>query len=135
MSAQWKGALTLSGMAFHAPHCPGVSGDDDLPGGVVVCGTHDLVLCELAAQGKDRTFVDRQNGSHRSHPRGHGLLHRPASRADQSHRVFQGDRFRRDERRIFAERMPRAECGRGEIGDALADRGKYGHARGDERRL
>ena len=98
MSAQWKGALTLSGMArpfsaatssptrATAPAWPAMT---ICPGALKFAGRDDLALRGLAAERLEPRRLEAHDGRHRAGARRDGLLHRAAARAHEAHRVLE----------------------------------------------
>ena len=95
MSAQWKGALTLSGIArpfAAATSSPSardgrrVPRDDDLPGRVEVRRARPPRPAPPRAQRASSALgLDAHDGRHRARPRRNGLLHRAPAGPDQAH--------------------------------------------------
>ncbi len=82
-----------------------VARDDDLSTAVEVGGAHDLALRGLGAGGHHGLGVEAHDGRHGAHAGRHGLLHEAAPQVNERDGVRQGERARRDERRVLAERV------------------------------
>ena len=87
-----------------------VARDDDLRGVVVVGGLADLALRGLGRDGGGGLEVEAEEGRHRADADRHRLLHRLAPDAQQARGIGQGQRPRRAEGGVFAQRVPGDEA-------------------------
>ena len=115
ISAQWNGALTLSGMKRRTPcalaSCAGAvdgalgAGDHRLRRLVVVGELAHLALRRLRGELLADLLADAQQRRHRTLPDRHGRLHGLTADLQQPRGIGHAERARCGERGIFAQRM------------------------------
>ena len=142
ISAQWNGAETGSGTARRAALLlgaldrpidgAGVPGDDGLLGRVEVRrGDYAPSASRAARQASATASGSRpRDGGHGALPLRNRRLHEASAGVDEADRVFERQRFGRDERGVLAEAVARHERGRDRR--ALLECAQQGDAGGED---